>query len=556
MTEQFQVIAVIKGKGKAEAEEVKSVKDKKKEKTKGKKRKGGSDDDDDEDWADISRNMYKKAKKLPGQLENCEICNKRFTVTPYSKTGPDGGLLCSPCGRELAKDAATEKKPKTSTAGRKRRKVESDRLDGRVSIGAKSLQTLCIEKVAQHHQDLDELGDLPQDVVERLGEIFTKRRVMKPETLKLFLRGDLDRVVINDCAYLEIEDYEQIFAIASKADTFMFNNACQFQNRAMEYMTEKANNIRFLKLYAANLVSDEAWCSFFVQRGKDLEALKLQWLDASFDDETVRQLVESCQNLKRLKLYRCRRLGPEAIDAISCLPRLEHLSLQISQPVDCERLINLVSGVGENLRTLSLLRFEEADDTLLEAIHKHCSNLAKLRITDSDTITDVGFMNLFSDWSNPPLVQVDFSSTRDVDNSNPDGPEVPVGLADEGFKSLMTHSGEKLEKLNIVSCRHITTATFMDVFDGQKTYPELREIDISFCNTADTVVIAGILKTCPKLEKLVVFGCFNVESVVVPAGILFIGAPKAQDAIEQLGNSALNVEQALGGMLTMIQANA
>lgn len=187
-----------KGKGKEKA--TKEVKNKKKDTSKGKKRKSGSDDDDDEDWADIGRDMYKKAKKLPGQLENCEFCEKRFTVTPYTKTGPDGGLLCTPCGKELAKDAPTEKKPKASTAGRKRRKVESDRLDGRINVGAKSLQQMCIEKVAQHHQDLDELGDLPQDVVERLSEIFTKRRVMKPETLKLFLRGDLDRVVINDCA--------------------------------------------------------------------------------------------------------------------------------------------------------------------------------------------------------------------------------------------------------------------------------------------------------------------------------------------------------------------
>jgi len=75
--------------------------------------------------------MYTKARPAPGQLENCEICNKRFTVTPYSKAGPDGGLLCTPCGKELKKDAAIEKKAANKGAARpKRRKVESDRLDG------------------------------------------------------------------------------------------------------------------------------------------------------------------------------------------------------------------------------------------------------------------------------------------------------------------------------------------------------------------------------------------------------------------------------------------
>ena len=232
------------------------------------------------------------------------------------------------------------------------------------------------------------------------------------------------------------------------------------------------------------------------------------------------------------------------------------MSLHFSQDVECDRLINLVAGVGENLRTLSLVQFLDVDDTLLEAIHNHCLNLSKIRVTGSDTITDAGFTSLFTDWANPPLEQVDFSTNRDVDNSNPDGPEEAVGLADEGFKALMAHSGDQLQKLNISSCRHITAPAFMDVFDGQKRYPELEEMDLSFCSAVDTVVVAGIFKTCPKLKKLVVFGCFAVESVVVPAGILLIGAPRAQDAIEQFGNSGLNVEQALGGMLTMIQASA
>lgn len=42
-----------------------------------KKKKKGAEDESDEDFMD----MYKKAKKLPGQLENCELCDKRFTVT-------------------------------------------------------------------------------------------------------------------------------------------------------------------------------------------------------------------------------------------------------------------------------------------------------------------------------------------------------------------------------------------------------------------------------------------------------------------------------------------
>jgi DNA repair protein RAD7 len=160
------------------------------------------DDEDDNDPENIlGKEMYKKAVPNPGQFENCELCSKRFTVTAYSKTGPDGGLLCTPCGKELAKEAKDAEKPKPKgPTGRKRRKVESDKLDGKIQMGAKSLAQLCVEKVANHSTDVEDLGDLPEGVTDRLAEIFTKKRVMKPKALQLFLRPDMQRISIHDCA--------------------------------------------------------------------------------------------------------------------------------------------------------------------------------------------------------------------------------------------------------------------------------------------------------------------------------------------------------------------
>jgi hypothetical protein len=179
---------------------IKKGKGKDKAKGKGKKKKKSSDDENESDYDDVM-DVYKKVKKLPGQLENCEVCSKRFTVTPYSKTGPEGGLLCTPCGKELAKEAKSETKPKQKgPTGRKRRKIESDRLDGKIQHGAKTLQQLCVEKVARHAGDIDDLGDLPPQVLERLSEIFTKNRVMKPKILDLFLRADVDSITVHDCA--------------------------------------------------------------------------------------------------------------------------------------------------------------------------------------------------------------------------------------------------------------------------------------------------------------------------------------------------------------------
>lgn len=173
-----------------------------------KKWEGSDGDSGDEYNDDLAQDMYRKSAPLPGQLENCELCSKRFTVTPYSKTGLDGGLLCNPCGKESAADSKPDKKGKKPVAGRKRRKLESDRLDGIVTHGAKTLQQLCVEKVAQHHTDVEEFGDIPEVLLDRLSEIFSKQRVLNPKTLGLFLRPDLETVAIHDCACEYIHSWQ------------------------------------------------------------------------------------------------------------------------------------------------------------------------------------------------------------------------------------------------------------------------------------------------------------------------------------------------------------
>ncbi|KAK4507133.1 hypothetical protein PRZ48_000867 [Zasmidium cellare] len=526
-------------------EKVKKEKAKKAKKSKKKK----DDSDDESEYDDgLGKDMYKKSRPAPGQLEHCDVCNKRFTVTPYSKEGPDGGLLCTPCGKELAKDVKAEKKAASKPAGRKRRKVESDRLDGIATGGAKSLQQLCIAKVAQHHDDVDEFGDMPQPVLERLSEIFSKKRVLKPKTLPLFLRPDLDAVMIHDAAYLEEEDYEKMFATVPKMEKLVLSNACQLKDPAIDYLLDKCQAIRHIHLYAANLVSDGMWYRLFREAGPNLEVLKLKWLDATFDDLVVKDLAKHAPNLRRLKFKLCRKIGEGAVKAITNMQKLEHLSLMMNKEVSTPALVNLVTKRGPQLRTLSLEKFLDADDSVVEAIKTSCQQLTKLRISENDTISDASYEALFTEWTNPPLTFVDFNSTRDVDNNNPVGPDDAIGMASAGFKALMAHSGSSLRNVDIASCRHIELPAFMDVFNGAMSYPELEYINVSFCNKVDNSVIAGIFKSCPNLKKLVAFGCFDVLDVVVPRNIALIGVPKAQDAIEQFG-VGIGVDEALSRML-------
>lgn len=432
----------------------------------------------------------------------------------------------------------------------------------------------------------------------------------------------------------------------------VLHNACQFKDNVMEYMIEKAVNLKHLHLYAANLVSNDMWSRFIKERAPQLETLKLQWLDATFEDSHVAELAQHCAtSLRRLKLELCRRLGATSIQSISQMQALEHLSLSLSPAAEIpvEALVEMVNALGPNLQTLSLERFPNLTDEVLDAIRTYCPRLTKLRLSHNDVCTDAGFAALFSGWSADaaangdrstssktntdfraisPLRFADFSSTREVNsddgggndtNDNDDDPDNPppsttIGLGSSGFTALMNHASHSLTHLNLSSCRHISHAALIEAFCfghdypnnsntndnnnnkrhinitnedlyaspspapesknnytytdssstnpktknvSRRTYPSLKHIDLSFVPTVDELVLAGIFKSCPALERVVAFGCFGIDAAaaaaaaagngngnsksmetagpVVPPGVVLIGVPRAQDAIEQFG---------------------
>lgn len=326
-----------------------------------------------------------------------------------------------------------------------------------------------------------------------------------------------------------------MFSIVPKAQNVNLRNAGQFKDEVIDYVIERKVPLKHLQLEAANLVSNDGWMRLFSACGEQLHSLKLTWLDYSMDNDTFMHLISSCPNLRRLKMKQCFRISDPALAAISELKQLEHLSLRFPAPTTSETLRDLIASIGSNLRTLSLESFQEAEDEVLQTIHSNCTKLQKLRFCENDVCTDAGFVSLFTNWQNPPLTFIDFSSNRSIDYTQPDGPEEPIGLASAGFEASMVHSGSSLQRLDISSCRHISYEAFSSVFDGKKEYPMLRDINLSFLTKIDTSIMAGMLKSCPAMKKVTAFGCFNVTDVNVPRGVALIGVPNAQDSIVQEG---------------------
>ena len=361
---------------------------------------------------------------------------------------------------------------------------------------------------------------------------------------------------------LEEDDFKQIFAIAPNATKVVLRNAGQFKDSVVEYMLEKSTSVSFFQVYGPNLVNDNVWQKFFKQHGPKLEVLRLQWLDASFTDETVEVMSKSCPNLRQLKLKFCRKLTSDCLPGLRRLRNLTALSLRFATPPEVSDLLPLIASLGSRLETLSLENCNNADDTLIDAIRTSCPKLFKLQLNHVDGVTDAAFTSLFTPKSAnlaegtvlPPLKFVDLSSSRDVDYSNPEGPQDnPIGLASDAFRALMAHSSSKLQALSIASCRHVPHAAFCDTFNPRDNkYPELEIINIAFCSGVDTAVIKGIFACCPKLKKIIAFGCFQIEDVLVPSGVAVIGVPRAQEAIEKVGDAGVDLEKALSFMGSLV----
>lgn len=325
-------------------------------------------------------------------------------------------------------------------------------------------------------------------------------------------------------------------------------------------MLEKSRQVTFFQLYGANLITDKMWQTFFAQYGHKLRTLRLQWLDASFTDETLDTMVANCPNLEQLKLKYCRKLTSAFVPSLQRFKKLTALSLRFSHSPDSQELIPLIQSLGPNLRTLSLENCMEVDDELVDAIRGSCSRLSKFRLSGIENITDAALVSMFSSKRKaksstdgtavPSLVHVDLSSARDMDYNNPDGPlDDPIGLSSSAFKALMMHSGSTLRTLDMASCRHVSHGALCDAFGPRdRAYPELESINVAFCSGVDTAVIRGIFASCPKIKKIIAFGCFKIEDVVVPAGVALIGVPRAQEVIEKVGEAGVDLDKALSFM--------
>jgi DNA repair protein RAD7 len=267
------------------------------------------------------------------------------------------------------------------------------------------------------------------------------------------------------------------------------------------------------------------WNNFLVNKGNTLQSLRVYYTDKHFGDASLALLKMHCPSLQRLKVQNNQKVTAHGIKELANLKSLEHLGLCLHNHVHPDVYVNVINEIGPRLRTLSLRMVPDLDNTVLDALHARCRSLEKLRVSDSEVMTDEGFVRLFKDWENPGLRSLDLQKCRQLDAADPRGNPDNVGLCSNGFRALMAHSGKTLQDLNVHACRHISREAFEEVFGPDKIYPELKKLEISFCEEATDFVAGSIFRSCPNLRELNVFGCMKVKDVRVPKGKILVGVP-------------------------------
>jgi DNA repair protein RAD7 len=361
--------------------------------------------------------------------------------------------------------------------------------------------------------------------------MFSKRRLLKPETLPLFVQPNTEDVHIYDGSKLSEFDYMSIFQIAPRLRHLKIRCGIQFKDEVMDYLLTRDTALETFYLHGANLLSEEKWHAFMQAKGQSLKGVQVYYTDNHFGDDSIAMLRDHCPNLKRLKVENNQKLTNDGVKTIADLSSLEHLGLQLQHKTRSDAYVKIIRSIGANLQTFSLKIVPSIDDAVLRAIHDNCRSLVKLRITDCETMTDFGFAELFTNWANPPLQFLDLQKCRQVDASRPRENPDNIGLCSDGFKALMAHSGHKLRYLNIHACRHISREAFEEVFNENARYPELKELEVSFCEEVTDFVLGSIFRSCPNIREVNVFGCMKVKSVRVPRGVILVGVPNAQGMV-------------------------
>ncbi|GAA5959524.1 hypothetical protein JCM3765_002355 [Sporobolomyces pararoseus] len=516
-----------------------------------------------------SSSIGRYENRTPGSISVCSECGKKFTVSKYTASNPNGpGMLCGACTTESIEDRATFPSASTSKSNQKKpivkKKKSQKSIEETLYKPVITLQQTCLSVIGQYINQVEQLGDLGSTNLDRISKIVCKNRALNSENLKLFLEVSHTELNLYDCTNVKDQELASISIFCPHLVKLKLNLCGRLDDDVLNQWEKGFQELKHLDLYAPYLVTANKWKEFFEKRkeeGLEFETFKLR-MSSRFNEVSLASLVSNNPNLISLKLSEIGRLTGDSLKLLYPLKKSETLrSLDLSRlgtpqgtVLKDEEVIDLLKELGKELDELILDgNYNLTDRVLNEGVLKFCPNLKVLSLSDLSEIENFGFESLFSDkLVVKPQPQGDEDEeeggggggeTTSTTNENgqqetadqvneekerPEEQEQPftkwsspglthlnlhrcIRLTRQSLLPLLNHSGHSLVHLSLHSLDELDSPFLFELAEKCKN---LQVLDLSFVRSVDNFVVGKIWKECENLKTLFVHGNNRVTSDV------------------------------------------
>ncbi|GAA5876933.1 hypothetical protein JCM16303_006340 [Sporobolomyces ruberrimus] len=506
--------------------------------------------------------------RMPGSIAVCAECGKKFTVSKYTASNPNGdGILCGACTSESIEDRATFPsaggKAKGSAAAKKPVKKKAQKsLEETLYKPVVTLQQCCLSVIGQYINDVEALGDLGPANLDRVAKIVCKNRALTSENIKLFLEVGHRELRLYDCTNVRDTELASISIFCPHLERLTLNLCGRLDDDVLTQWEKGFDELKHLALYAPYLVTPGKWKEFFEKRhekGFEFETFQLR-MSSRFNELSLISLVATNPNLVKLKLSEIGRFTGDSLEYLYPLKgKLRSLDIsRLGTPqgtvLEDDDVIGLLREIGEELDELNLDgNCNLTDRVLVEGVKKYCPHLRILSLSELGEIEPHGFETLFSDkvvereGTVPPLETNGENGGEGGDQVQAQGggeqqaealttePSTEVAQAEEPFTRwsspglthlnlhrlthltpqsllpLLSHSGHSLLHLSLHSLDELDT-NFL--FLLAEKCPKLEILDVSFVRSVDNFVVGKIWEGCKEIKTLFVHGNNRVTSEV------------------------------------------
>ncbi|KAI9258314.1 hypothetical protein EDC94DRAFT_543332 [Helicostylum pulchrum] len=464
-----------------------------------KKRKGDdSDNDDNNDLNDFAPSSSRKTAPSRARILFCTECKGRFA---RKLDDAEDQTVCPNCLNGIT---ALKKKRVV-----KKRQIVSIQKDAVSKNVFPSLQDICISVVAEYIDDVESLGIIREESLEKLSIIICKNRKLNDVTSRLFMDPIKKSLAFSDCTLMTNVSLLNVCQFCPKLEFLELVYCGHINDKVLDAYAERLRNLKSLKLSGAFLISPAAYNRFFEQVSKGLQVFELRH-SALFSQENIESLANHCVNLRELRIGHLHKMDSEWLVSIAKLQNLTTLEISWCSELQTKDAIHMLSKIGNQLTDLSIRGGNELEDSfLIKGILKYCNKLEKLNLEQCDQLTATAMVTLFKHWKSKGLTYLNISRCLLFD--------------DRVIHAVVRHSGSTLKYLNIHSLS-LLTAAGVELLGETDGCEQLDTLDCGFVRSVDDFVLKKLIDRSPLLNTIFVWGCpLLTDNLKAKEGLNIIG---------------------------------